>query len=68
MLGPGGGKTEAPEGKTEIERNRFPSLQGQPAATVNEALQSMSQQSTESLARMSKSYVKQAHPAPEENI
>lgn len=43
-----GGKKKAPEGETESERNRF-SSQGQPAATVNEPLQPMSQQSTESL-------------------
>lgn len=40
---------KAPEVQTESERNRLLSHQGQPAATVNEPLQTVSPQSTESL-------------------
>lgn len=55
----GGGWRRAPEGENETERSRLPSLQGQPAATVNEPLQSMSQQSTESLPIPNMSYIMQ---------
>ena len=50
-------KRKAPEGESESERNRLPPLQGQPAATVNEPLQSMSQQSTGSLPSMNMSHL-----------
>lgn len=55
----GGRKKKSPAGENETERSRLPSLQGQPAATVNEPLQSMSQQSTESLSIPNMSYIMQ---------